>query len=147
MGSWPPSLRTTGTSGFAPEIPGAKCRKSTAITHWENHTVLITILAHCCSQWLYSREPGGPRHCQNTAVPLWVPKNCYQNWSLSAPCSKVNKEARLVERKVCSMLDTGNQGGEGVGQVPVQRPHPPPTDNQGVRTFTGRGRGLPAETA
>lgn len=39
----------------------------------------------------YSREPGGPRHCQNPAVPLWVTRNCYQNWGLSAHCSKVNK--------------------------------------------------------
>ena len=113
VGSWPPSLRTAGTSGFAPEIPGAKCRKSTAITHWEPHAVLITILAHRCSQWLYSREPGGPRHCQNTAVPLWVPKNCYQNWGMSAPCSEVNEEARLVERKVCSFSEADKREAGG----------------------------------
>lgn len=52
-----------------------------------------------------------------------------------------------MERKVCSMLDTGNQGREGVGQMPVQRPHPPPIDNQWERAFIGQGRGLHAEIA
>ena len=38
--------------------------------------------------------------------PLWI---CYQKWDLAARCSKANKEARLVERKVCFILDVGNQ--------------------------------------
>ena len=38
--------------------------------------------------------------------PLWI---CYQKWDLAARCSKANKEARLVERKVCFISDVGNQ--------------------------------------
>ena len=38
----------------------------------------------------------------------WV---CYQKWGLAAHCSKANKEARLVERKVCFILEAGNQQG------------------------------------
>ena len=31
-------------------------------------------LAHCHGQWLYSRKPGEPKYCYNTAAPHWVPK-------------------------------------------------------------------------
>ena len=34
-------------------------------------------------------------------------------WGLAACCSKTNKEAKLVERKVCFILDAGNWGEGG----------------------------------
>ena len=57
--------------------------------------------------------------------------------------SKAVKKNRLMERKVCFILDAGNQGR---GQTPVQRPTPFP-DNQWARAFIDGGRGLCAETA
>ena len=68
---------------------------------------------------------------------------------MAACSSKANEEARLVERKVCFILDTSN--GEW-GKTPVQRlalPLPPllSHDNQWARTFIDRGRGLHVETA
>ena len=91
-------------------------------------------------------NPGEWEH-RSLSSPILVAKKCNWHWGLAARHSKVIKEAKLVERKVCSMLDTSNQGGEGVGQMPVQRPHPPPTDNQWERAFIGWGRGLQAEIA
>ena len=35
---------------------------------------------------------------------------CNQGWGPAAHCSKANKETRLVERKVCFILDAGNEG-------------------------------------
>ena len=40
---------------------------------------------------------------------------CYRNWGPAAGCSKANKEARLVERKVCFVLDAGKGRGGVVG--------------------------------
>ena len=48
-----------------------------------------------------------------------------------------------MERKVCFILDAGNQWG---GQTPIQR-LTPPTDSQRARAFIGGGRGLHAEAA
>ena len=81
----------------------------------------------------------------------WEPslaEYCNQKWGLAARRPKGNKKARLVERKVCFILDAGNWGW---GQwTPVQRPTPPPSpscDTLGVRAFIGEGRGLHAERA
>ena len=60
--------------------------------------------------------------------------------------SKANEEARLVEMKVCFILDAGNKWGGWGGRTPVQRPTPPSPDNQGARAFIDRGRGLHVET-
>ena len=57
--------------------------------------------------------------------------------------SKANEEPRLVERKVCFILEAGDQGG---GWTPVQRPTPP-TDSQGARASIDGGSRLRAETA
>ena len=52
-----------------------------------------------------------------------------------SPCrSKANKQASLVERKVCFFSDTGHL--QGLGQTSVQRPTPR-TDNQWERAFLG----------
>ena len=45
----------------------------------------------------------------------------------TARCSKVNKHARLVERKVCFVSNASNWGGEE-WWISVQRP-PPPSDH------------------
>ena len=70
---------------------------------------------------------------------------CNRKWGLPAHRSKANKEARLVERKVCFILDVGNW--VGGGQTPVQRLTPPNPDDHGARGFIGRRRGPHAETA
>ena len=60
---------------------------------------------------------------------------------LGTHCSKANKQARLVERKVCFISDAGNQA--GMGEDSPQADSSPPNE-QGVRAFTdgvGRGRG------
>ena len=51
-------------------------------------------------------------------------------WDPAAHCSKANKQARLVERKVCFISDAGNCGVEG--WQAVQRPTPL-SDKHGVR--------------
>ena len=71
---------------------------------------------------------------------------CYWKWGLP-PCHlKANTwEARLVERKVCSVLDASSCGEGGLlskGRLPPSHPH----DNQWARAFIGWGRGLHAET-
>ena len=35
-------------------------------------------------------------------------RKCNQKWGLDAHHSKANKEAKLVEKKVCFTLDAGN---------------------------------------
>ena len=59
-----------------------------------------------------------------------------QNPGPAAHLSKTSKKARLVERKVCFILDASNWrgGGLGVRYTPVQRPTPPPC-NQGTRAL------------
>ena len=41
-----------------------------------------------------------------------------RKWGLAACCSKTDTEARLVERKVCTILDAGNWGGERAETCP-----------------------------
>ena len=38
----------------------------------------------------------------------------YQKWSLAVCFPKANKEAKLVEKKVCFILDIGNLGKVGL---------------------------------
>ena len=40
---------------------------------------------------------------------------CNWKWDLAVHCSKVIKEARLVERKLCFILDASNWGGAEQG--------------------------------
>ena len=57
---------------------------------------------------------------------------CNLKWDLGACHSKAIKEARLVERKVCFILDASNWGLEGRGadfypkDNPPRSPHPTP---------------------
>ena len=51
--------------------------------------------------------------------------------------SKANKEARLVERKVCFILRARTRGG---GQTPVQRPTPPHWQSEGKSFYRWRER-------
>ena len=67
-------------------------------------------------------------------------KICSQKYG---PAARHSKAVKKTERKVCFILDAGNQGR---GQTPVWRPAPPP-DNQRARAFIDGGRGLRAETA
>ena len=56
-------------------------------------------------------------------------KWCYWKWGPGACHSKANtREARLVEKKVCFILEAGNRGGGGGGRRAshVQRPTPRP---------------------
>ena len=58
----------------------------------------------------------------------WV---CYRKWGLAAHCSKANKEARLVERKVCFILEAGNQWDRELDSC-LKASCLPPTTNQPV---------------
>ena len=58
---------------------------------------------------------------------------------------KTDKQARLVERKVCSTYDSGNCRWGGVDICP-NAGSPPPLATSGARGFLNR-RGLCAETA
>ena len=51
------------------------------------------------------------------------------------------KEASLVKRKVCFILDAGNRE-DGWMLVQIRLLHP---DNQGAKAFIGGGRGLHVE--
>ena len=58
-----------------------------------------------------------------------------------------NKEPSLVERKICLILDTGNQGmGELGGHLSKAWLSPNP-DSQGTRTFIDGGRGSHVDAA
>ena len=63
---------------------------------------------------------------------------------LAARLSKANKEARLVEMKICFILDASNSAGEGEADTCSNADLPP--DYQGARAFIDRGRELQAET-
>ena len=56
-------------------------------------------------------------------------------WGVAARRSKANKQARLVEGKVCFISDAGNCGGRVPEICPRLTPAP---DKQGVRVFTDR---------
>ena len=67
---------------------------------------------------------------------------------LAAHCSKANRQARLVERKVWFISDASNWGERGGWWTSVQRliPHLPAADKQGVRALNDRvGRGWGGE--
>ena len=58
-------------------------------------------------------------------------------WGLAACCSKANKQARLVERKVCFISDVDNWRGR-VADVCPKADSPTPTGNQWARAFIDR---------
>ena len=66
------------------------------------------------------------------------------DWGKAAHCSKANLEARLVERKVCLILDASNEV-KGWIPCPIQG-RLPNAENQWARTFIYGGRWLHAET-
>ena len=53
-------------------------------------------------------------------------------WGPAANCSKANKKARLVESKVCFILDACNLGWEGADFCPKADSLPPTTSGQEV---------------
>ena len=63
----------------------------------------------------YAQQPAQYQTC----VECWINASlqgeefyyCYPKQGSTACCSKVNKEDRLVKRKVCFILDSGNQAG------------------------------------
>ena len=72
-------------------------------------------------------------HEHRESLPL--PKSGAQ---LAACLSKANKEARLVEMKICFILDASNSAGEGEADTCSNADLPP--DNQGARAFIDGGR-------
>ena len=71
--------------------------------------------------FLTTAPPGKPHPTFNAM------SSCNRKWGPAARRSKANKEARLVERRVCFVLDASNRDWGG-GRTPVQRPkHPAPT--------------------
>ena len=76
------------------------------------------------------------------ASPTLGTKICYQKICLGGPAachSKANKQAKLVERKVCFISDASNWGEAGghpsKGQLPA-------SNKQGVRAFVDRVGGV-----
>ena len=60
----------------------------------------------------------------------------------AAGCSKVNKQAKLVERKVCFISDASNwEAGDGVWTVAdvCSKADSPPLGNHGARDFIPGG--------
>ena len=80
---------------------------------------------------------------------LW---KCYRKGEVGySCCSKANKQARSVERKVCFISDATNLGRWG-GHLSKGWLPPPPSPHthmatSGARAFIARRRGLHAETA
>ena len=58
----------------------------------------------------------------------WVKRSMivFRNCNPAVLCSKANKEARLMERKICYILNASDWG-HGGGQTPVQSATPPLT--------------------
>ena len=75
----------------------------------------------------------------NTA-PFWG-HNVIKRWGLASRHSKANKEAKLVERKVCFTLDASNQASCPKAKSPHWQ------HNQWARVFVDRRRELRAEIA
>ena len=75
----------------------------------------------------------------NTA-PFWG-HNVIKRWGLASRHSKANKEARLVERKVCFTLDASSQASCPKAKSPHWQ------HNQWARAFVDRRRELRAEIA
>ena len=59
------------------------------------------------------------------------------NLHLDAHHSKASTEARLVERKVCFILNDSNRNGGSVREAGVCPKADSPSDNQWVRAFIG----------
>ena len=79
---------------------------------------------------------------RHTATPMPC---CNQKSGPAVHYSKANKEARLVEKKVCFILDASKHG--AVDFCQKDDLPPPTTDNQWTRAFIDQGRGLHTETA
>ena len=75
-----------------------------------------------------------------SATERWV-------WGPAAHHSKANKEARLVERKVCFISDVGNWGWRVADTCPKSNFAPAPDSGSFYRQSIGRDGGLHAETA
>ena len=79
-------------------------------------------LAHCHGQWLYSRKPGEPKSCYNTAAPHWVLKTVARSGVLLL-LTALNQEPRLVQREVCLFSEAVKRGVGGElmfkGQLPT----------------------------
>ena len=59
-------------------------------------------------------------------------------WGLAAGHSKANKQARLVERKVCFTSDAGFLVGRMAYICPKADSPTPPLDKEGTRAFRDR---------
>ena len=70
---------------------------------------------------------------------------CNRKWGPAAHRSKANREARLVERKVCFILDASNWGGE-IDLCPKADSLPAPRQSGG-KSFYRQREGLHAERA
>ena len=102
--------------------------------------------------WFAVAQAFPTSHSVPTQVVLFIlhhtstPKPCCNQKSGPAVhYSKANKEASLVEKKVCFILDASKHGA-----VDFCRKYdlpPPTTDNQWTRAFIDKGRGLHTETA
>ena len=64
-------------------------------------------------RWLVRK---GKRSSQYS--PIHNSRKCYPKWAPTAGCSKANEEARLVERKVCSIAGASSIGEGGGGDCP-----------------------------
>ena len=86
------------------------------------------------------------RRKKHRCIQLWK-LVCYQKWG-PAHRSKANKEARLVERKVCFNLEAGNWGGEVRAEFcPKADTLPNPTLTIGGKSFYRRREGAPCRTS
>ena len=99
---------------------GANC------SHW-------SIFIPLWGKWLESRGVEG--------MFKWV---CYRKWGPAARCSKANKEARLVERKVCFILEAGSWG---AGGGLVSKGRLPTTDSWWARAFYRWKEGPPGRSS
>ena len=95
-----------------------------------------------------AQDPAVASGNQQQPAPRWAPKSVTKRVCGGGPAahlSKVNKQARLMGRKVCFILDASNWGVRRWTRV--QRPALPTNSNQWVRASIDRKRGLHAETA
>jgi len=71
--------------------------------------LLTAILVQCHGCGSPGGNPGEPDVVRTQPPHIGLQK-CYWKWGLDAPDSEANKEARLLERNVCFILEGGNQG-------------------------------------
>ena len=103
---------TNSFSSYRELSPKSPSWDQLALSSW----LIMTILVHCRGRWLYSRKPGGARHCKSVA-PHWC-QNLSPNSGPAACHLKANTREASVGRKESLLCSGSWQPGEKADSCP-----------------------------